>query len=565
MSDPPSELTFGIMCDGTEFGDWQAECIRRLLDVDGVEPELLIVRDGGRSGLGGKLSKLLEYRDRTNTRDAINKASWYLYEQLTEDPPCDQRTDLSAELASADRLRCEVEQDGFSQYFYEDDLERIEEHDLDFVLRFAFGIIRGEILDVPRYGVWSFHHDDERRYRGGPPCFWEIYEGDPVTGAVLQRLTDRLDGGVILERGFFSTNEYSYNENRNDVFYGTAEWPARVATDILNGNAEYVDRPPTRTDAPIYRSPSPRQLLLYNLKRARSLGDAVLAGISQWNVGVAESPIEAFADGDASPRIEWHPRPKEDGYVADPFPVDIDGSTYIFVEDFDYASGKGKISYVEYPDGFRNGDLRTAHEEPFHMSYPYLFTHDGEVYATPEMYEADEIRLYRLDAPDDWKAEATLVPDVAGVDPTVVERDGRWWLFFTRYGYENTKLHVWHAPELIGGWEPHENNPVKTDVRSARPAGTPFVRNGELYRPAQHCAGVYGERIVINRVTDLTPTRYAEEEVREITAPEDSPYPTRRHTISSNGEVTVFDGNRTVRNKHALMKRANQVASRLLG
>ena len=37
-----------------------------------------------------------------------------------------------------------------------------------FMLRVGFNIIRGEILNVPKYGVWSFHHDDEVKYRGGP-------------------------------------------------------------------------------------------------------------------------------------------------------------------------------------------------------------------------------------------------------------------------------------------------------------------------------------------------------------------------------------------------------------
>jgi len=44
------------------------------------------------------------------------------------------------------------------------------------------------------FGVWSWHHGDEDKYRGGPPAFWEIVNADPVTGALLQRLTERLDG-----------------------------------------------------------------------------------------------------------------------------------------------------------------------------------------------------------------------------------------------------------------------------------------------------------------------------------------------------------------------------------
>jgi hypothetical protein len=63
---------------------------------------------------------------------------------------------------------------GFSEYFSASDTEISRGQELDFILRFAFGIVRGEILLVPRYGVWSFHHDDEMRYRGGSPAFWWV-------------------------------------------------------------------------------------------------------------------------------------------------------------------------------------------------------------------------------------------------------------------------------------------------------------------------------------------------------------------------------------------------------
>jgi len=86
------------------------------------------------------------------------------------------------------------------RYFNAEDVATINKKDLDFILRFGFNIIRGEILNAARYGVWSFHHDDERKYRGSPPGFWELYYRDPVTGSILQRLTDRLDGGIVLKR-----------------------------------------------------------------------------------------------------------------------------------------------------------------------------------------------------------------------------------------------------------------------------------------------------------------------------------------------------------------------------
>lgn len=564
---PPSDLDFGVMCGGTEFDDWKAECIRKLRDVEQVNLELLIVDDTESirsGGLTGKFKTVLEYRDKTSTGDAINEVTWYLYRKPFDKPPCKTKTDLSDELDSVERVNCEVQEDGFSQYFHEDDVNKLREYNLDFVLRFAFGIIRGDILDVPKYGIWSFHHDDERKYRGGPACFWEIYNGDPVTGAILQRLTDRLDGGIVLKRGFFSTNNISYKMNLNNVYYGTTEWPAQVAIDILNGNGDYVDRSPTKSDAPIYRSPSPYQISLYNLKRAYSLGTTALRGISDWSIGVLQMPIHESIDEPLDAEINWFPRSKKDGYLADPFPITIEDTTYIFVENFSYSDRKGKISYIEYPSGFESGDFRIAHEEPFHMSYPYLFEHDGDIYATPEVYESNEVKLYRVISPSDWEVKTTLVHDTDAVDPTVIEYDGRWWMFYTEQRYDNTKLFVQYSDELTGDWVPHKNNPVKTDVRSSRPGGTPFVENNKLYRPAQDCAGGYGKQIVINQVDKLTPTQYAEKKISEHKPTKASPYPAGMHTLSSQGNITLVDGKRRVWNKYALQRRSKQGSSKIL-
>jgi hypothetical protein len=103
-------------------------------------------------------------------------------------------------------------------------------------------------------------------------------------------------------------------------------------------------------------------------------------------------------------------------------------------------------------------------------------------------------------------------------------------------------LHAWHAPDLFGPWVPHAGNPVKTDVRSSRPAGRPFVHRGQLYRPAQDCSRTYGGAVTINRVVRLSPTAFEEETIAVVEPYVDSPYPYGVHTLSTAGEYTVIDG-----------------------
>lgn len=293
------------------------------------------------------------------------------------------------------------------------------------------------------------------------------------------------------------------------------------------------------------------------MKNISTLATKTVQGITNWNIGVVENPIGEFTELN-DPDIRWFPS-KSDRFIADPFAIDIDGDTHIFVEELPYSSWKGRISYMKYPEDFVTGRIRVAHEEPFHMSYPYLMTFENEIHAIPETHEANEIRLYRLNAPDDWEVRATLVSDVAGTDATVIEYEDRWWMFYTQGKYANSNLYVRYSDDLLGQWKPHDENPVKEDIRSARPGGTPFVNDGELYRPTQYCKGEYGERIVLNHVTELTPTTFSESPVNQIRPRAGSRYPIGRHTLSTHGKITFIDGKRRVRNRHLFRARFQQL------
>src|SRR5579884_3089328 len=191
-SKPP--LRFGIMCNGESLLDFQLAAVRRLIETRTGEPALLIV-DGRRPLPDESRPK------RTLRRLTAPKLLWRLYRGFSE-PESYASHQMPNELASLPRVQCFPQKKGrFAEVFSEEEVAQVVSHELDFILRFGFGIIKGPILQAARYGVWSYHHGDETRYRGGPPGFWEIYENSLLTGAVLQRLTDRLDAGVILRRG----------------------------------------------------------------------------------------------------------------------------------------------------------------------------------------------------------------------------------------------------------------------------------------------------------------------------------------------------------------------------
>jgi hypothetical protein len=120
-----------------------------------------------------------------------------------------------------------------------------------------------------------------------------------------------------------------------------------------------------------------------------------------------------------------------------------------------------------------------------------------------------------------------------------------WWLMYTDQSIgENSSLCILYSKSLFGQWKSHPGNPVKQDIRSARPAGTPFIKDKILYRPSQDCSRVYGGKIRINKVKIMTTSQYLEETVTIINPSQ--PYSQGTHTISSVGNYTLIDGCRSV-------------------
>lgn len=281
-----------------------------------------------------------------------------------------------------------------------------------------------------------------------------------------------------------------------------------------------------------------------------------------WNIGIAYQPISTFLAVGAMPRIRWLSSAGKDRVLADPFAIVRNQSLYILFEDFSYRTSKGRIAFIELKNG-RQSTPKVAIEESFHMSYPCLFEYQGDVYCVPETHQLREIILYKaMDFPSRWRRTATLVSRFAGLDSTIFEHDGRWWLASAELGVDRLyRLYLWHAKKPIGPWIAHAANPVKADSFSSRPAGTPFLHEGCLYRPAQDCSRTYGGRIIINRVVKLTPTVFEEKTAAIVEPSSNGPYPDGLHTISAVGNLTVVDGKRHIFEKYGFRNASVELVS----
>jgi hypothetical protein len=358
--------------------------------------------------------------------------------------------------------------------------------------------------------------------------------------------------GTIVREGWLQAVSWWTGKPLERLLTDPADWPAIVAKQRLagagsihaptqDGESEPTpDRQARRPSLPVMPG---RALEVAAVgRRVRGFVD-VLSRHPDWNIGIIDAPIEQVSSL-AAPSVTWLPL-RGDHFSADPFGIERDGVLHVFFEDFDQRTARGAIAHLTVAQDGSVSDPEIVLDPGVHASYPYLIEHEGTVFMLPETSAAGELTLYEaIEFPGRWRPAVTLLPGVPAADASIVEFEGRWWMFATRLDRgANQNLFVWHASTPFGPWAPHALNPVKTDARSARPAGTPYISDGVLHRPSQDNSRAYGGRVVINEVGVLTPDAFAERPVSVIQPWPGSPYQGGLHTLSAVGQRTLMDGN----------------------
>jgi hypothetical protein len=206
-------------------------------------------------------------------------------------------------------------------------------------------------------------------------------------------------------------------------------------------------------------------------------------------------------------------------FVADPFMITHDGKHHLFFELLNIKRQTGEIGHAVSNDLKTWRYTRVVLRERFHLSYPYVFEHDGEIYMIPECAKSKSIRLYRATSfPGGWTQVATILKgtkrQVPLLDPSVVFHNGHWYLF--SYMRKVNNLHLYVSDSLTGPWKEHPKSPVyRNSDHFARPGGRVVRDDAMLYRFAQDGQPYYGSKAWGFRITELTPTTYREETVSD--------------------------------------------------
>ncbi len=460
-----------------------------------------------------------------------------------------EQVDMNPLLEAHGQLQVRPAQNGRDNFLAIDEIRKISALDLDVLFHFGTIKIEGAPLGMARYGTWYFGFSEDGANHGEPPGFWQLFNKQRTSEFSLCMVMPPYEHGRILRRSWTASDIYSLKANRSKIYWKSVYYAMLKLRDLAEWGPRSLDEDGSVANPPACffqdgKVPTTGQVLKFLVKMgARNLTRRVrnFAFRERWHLAYSlresRGIPKSFAD-------LLYMTPPKDRFWADPFPIEQEGTYYIFMEEFLYDLMKAHISVIEMDrDGGWKPPVKVLERE-YHLSYPFMFQWENQWYMIPETKKNKTIELYACKRfPTEWVLEKVLMEDVQAVDTTLYRQDDLWWLFCNIGGKDfssNDELHLFHAETPLGPWIPHKKNPVKSDVRSARPAGRLFFMKNELYRPSQDCSIRMGGAISINKITTLTTTEFKEHEAARID-------PTWKkgicgaHTLNFAGNLTMLD------------------------
>ena len=544
-----NKLRIGILLENNNIPAWSNTMLRQINSSPCSEIVLIVKNKQHIIKKNNLLSRII-----SNYKSILYLLFTKIEKKLFKvTPDAFELKDIRDILSTIDRIEVSPSKTKFRDIINDNDLKKIEKYNVDIFIRMGFRILSGGILKVAKYGIWSFHHGDNKVNRGGPAGFWEVLENWTETGVILQILTENLDGGILLHKSYSLTDYISTTRNKNNYYWKALSFmPSKINELHKLGEVKFFERSEQLNKNPqfysnrLYVSPSNKEMFVLGTKWLFRYLKGLIYRLFYFDQWILLFKLSKHNSISTSFFQFKKITPPKDRFWADPHIIRRNDKYYIFIEELIYKQKKGHVSVFEMDDKGQYTQPVKVLERDYHLSYPFLIEDKGELYMIPETSQNNSIELYKCkEFPLKWEFELTLIDNIKALDSTIVFKDGRYCLFANVVSNKGAssldELFLFSSDKLVSkNWKPHPQNPIISDVKKSRPAGNFFTFKNKLYRPSQNCSKRYGYGMKINQVMELSETNYEEKVV-------DSIYPNweskikATHTLSYTNNLTVID------------------------
>lgn len=404
----------------------------------------------------------------------------------------------------------------------------------DVILKFGMGLLRVPPHSELPTPILSYHHGDPDRYRGRPAGFWEIADGTPAIGQIVQVISNCLDAGRVVAFAETKVKPWSYRATLMESFRHS---PLIINTAIRNAVAgRSLEK---HSQGRNCRLPSNAQATVFIMRTAARYLRRLAYGAfveKRWNVSTA--PVRAlqlarvFRGEMFPPKASWRDVPIARDYLfyADPFFTSDPAG--LLVEALDRRSGLGRLLFIE------GDNQHSAASAAGHMSYPSTSRIEGREIILPETGSWSPPFVCALHDGRLERERMLRIDNSARItDGTLYEHHGRVYLFGNLHGCGSTALYLWSADSLDGEFLLHPCSPVRISPKGGRMGGAVANVGNRLIRLGQDLSGQYGDGLLAFEILALTESTYEERLLGRIA------FTDRRgpHTLNIRGDEIVFD------------------------
>lgn len=543
------KLRIGILMNSYKLPLWQYILIERLINSNYASINLVVVNENKKT----EKTLLIKIKDKWKS------FAFSLYTKLDQrvfnvQPNAFESKNVINLLDGVPKIKVKPISKKFSDRLLNEDILKIKHHNLDILIRFGFGILKGGILKSAKYGIWSYHHGDNNVNRGAPAGFWEVMENWDVTGSILQILTEELDAGTVLYRSFSQTDKRSVHRNKNILYWKSLSFLPRKLEELYNiGDVAFFRNINELNKYPIFYSNRLFSLKNFsNWKMSKLIMIHFLKFIKDKFVdwGYIDQSVLLF---DIRTRLStsfWRFKkiiPPKNRFFANPFIIQKECAYYIFIAELICKTNKGHISVIKMDEKGNYEKPVKVIDKSYHLSYPFIFKSKDDYFLIPESRSNKTIELYKcVEFPYKWEFQMNLMENIEALNATLFYYQNKWWLFCNII--ENSgassldELFLFYSEELqTKNWIPHPLNPIVSDVRKSKPAGNIFIHDGKIIRPSQNNSKRYGCRIKLNEIRILNENKYEEIEIETIEPNWDKQI-MAIHTLNNVENLTVIDG-----------------------
>ena len=515
-------MKIGILIKEFEkLSNWELRIINKIIKNKELELSLLIQdgRDGNEKSLKSKIKRLIKSKNILGS--LLFKIQVLIESKLFKQNYTVDKEDIINKLKAIDIIYLKPVRKGFLDIFSSADAQKVKSYNLDIILRHEFSIIRGAILNSAKYGIWSFHHADNSINRGSPAGFWEILFHQPSVGVTLQQLTAELDGGLIIDKAFYN-HHWSFVKTNKLILEASVSLLFKNIRQLQIGNYS-----PTESMVyynPLYKIPNTVNILRYMFSFYFKIVNKFFEKVNFLLFGTRYDCWTLFIGkgnflNSTLFRLKPVKLPKNE-FWADPFIFNYKDDNYVFFENYEYSSKKGKISCGRIKNN-ELVDVKDVLNLDYHLSYPFIFKDKGAIFLMPETNTNNRLEIYKcIDFPNKWELYTTAFEGEKVADAFFyTDNNNCKWLFINKkddlYSPINSDLFIYKVDTLkLNHLEPHLQNPVIINSKTARNGGAIFNYKNEIYRPSQaNIEGVYGRALNINKIEKLTIDEYIEKTI----------------------------------------------------